>query len=116
MSCQTDSDLYCPHDRDHQVSVEFYDELGNTKNFANYTFKAQIREEKSTTSALVADLTIDDTNKTNGVLIILLARADRNAVTVENAYWDLLGTDPNTITDNYLSGRVYFTSSVTAVS
>ena len=104
-------DLVIYKGNDFSMTVSFLDALGDPLDLTGWTGYAQIREERSKSSTLIADFTVTH-NGAGGVVTMTLADTDTNP-SGNKGFYDLLMVDDDGFDETYLTGQVTFVPTVT---
>lgn len=96
---------------DHPLTLQFKDSAGAPINLTGWTAEAQVWNKSRTTK--YADFAVTYTNRAAGTIDILLT--DTQTATFPNeAFYDVLLTNPAGLKEYYLEGNVYVSEGYTA--
>ena len=96
---------------DHSVTLQFEDSTGAAINLTSWTAAAQVWNLDRSTK--YADFTVTYTNLATGTIAIALT--DEQTATLPNeAYYDVLLTNPSGLKEYYLEGIIYVSEGYTA--
>jgi hypothetical protein len=96
---------------DYSLQLQFKDSTNNPINLTGWNAAAQVWNKNRTTK--YADFTIVYTNRATGTISITLASAD-TATFPDEAYYDVLLTNPAGLKEYYLEGTIYISEGYTA--
>ena len=96
---------------DYSVTLQFKDSVGGPINLTGWTAAAQVWNQNRTTK--YADFTITYTNRSTGTVEIALSDTD-TATFPNEAYYDVLLTNPSGLKEYYLEGVIYVSEGYTA--
>ena len=96
---------------DYSVTLQFKDSAGATINLTGWIAAAQVWNQNRTTK--YADFTVTYTNRSTGTIEIALSDTD-TATFPNEAYYDVLLTNPSGLKEYYLEGIVYASEGYTA--
>lgn len=96
---------------DYGVTLQFKDSVGGPINLTGWTAAAQVWNQNRTTK--YADFTITYTNRSTGTVEIALSDTD-TATFPNEAYYDVLLTNPSGLKEYYLEGVIYVSEGYTA--
>ena len=92
------------------LTLTFKDSDGAVIDKSSYTFAAMIREDYD--SPKIIDLTIDETNKASGIIVLSLTATQTAALNFNTGVWDLESTTGSTIARE-IQGKVELSKEVT---
>ena len=96
---------------DHSITLQFKDSTNAAINLAGWTVAAQAWNQDRGTK--YADFTVTYTNRVTGTIAIALT--DEQTATLPNeAYYDVLLTNPSGLKEYYLEGIIYVSEGYTA--
>jgi hypothetical protein len=96
---------------DYSVTLQFKDSTDTPINLTGWTAAAQVWNQNRTTK--YADFTVTYTNRSTGTIEIALSDTDTAAFPNE-AYYDVLLTNPSGLKEYYLEGILYVSEGYTA--
>jgi hypothetical protein len=96
---------------DYSVQLQFKDSTNTSINLTSWTVAAQVWNQGRTTK--YADFTVAYTNRSTGTVTISLSDTD-TALFPNEAYYDVLLTNPSGLKEYYLEGLVYVSEGYTA--
>lgn len=96
---------------DYSVTLQFKDSNNAVINLTGWTAAAQVWNQNRTTK--YADFTVTYTNRSTGTIEIALSDTD-TATFPNEAYYDVLLTNPNGLKEYYLEGIIYVSEGYTA--
>lgn len=96
---------------DYSVTLQFKDSNNAVINLTGWTVAAQVWNQGRTTK--YADFTVTYTNRSTGTIEIALSDTD-TATFPNEAYYDVLLTNPSGLKEYYLEGIVYVSEGYTA--
>lgn len=96
---------------DYSVTLQFKDSTDKVINLTGWTAAAQVWNQNRTTK--YADFTVTYTNRSTGTIEIALSDTD-TATFPNEAYYDVLLTNPNGLKEYYLEGIIYVSEGYTA--
>ena len=96
---------------DYSVALQFKDSTDTTINLTGWTAAAQVWNQNRTTK--YADFTVTYTNRSTGTIEIALSDTD-TATFPNEAYYDVLLTNPSGLKEYYLEGIIYVSEGYTA--
>jgi hypothetical protein len=96
---------------DYSVTLQFKDSTDTTINLTGWTAAAQVWNQNRTTK--YADFTVTYTNRSTGTIEIALSDTD-TATFPNEAYYDVLLTNPSGLKEYYLEGIIYVSEGYTA--
>jgi hypothetical protein len=96
---------------DYSVQLQFKDSTDTPINLTSWTVAAQVWNQGRTTK--YADFTVAYTNRSTGTVTISLSDTD-TALFPNEAYYDVLLTNPSGLKEYYLEGLVYVSEGYTA--
>ena len=96
---------------DYSVQLQFKDSNNTPINLTSWTVAAQVWNQGRTTK--YADFTVVYTNRPTGTVTISLSDTD-TALFPNEAYYDVLLTNPSGLKEYYLEGLVYVSEGYTA--
>ena len=96
---------------DYSITLQFNDSAGAAINLTSWTVAAQVWNQGRTTK--YADFTVTYTNRSTGTVAIALTD-EQTAVFPDEAYYDVLLTNPSGLKEYYLEGLVYVSEGYTA--
>ena len=96
---------------DYSITLQFKDSAGADINLTNYTVAAQVWNQGRTTK--YADFAITYTNRVTGTIAIALTDTQTTAFPDE-AYYDVLLTNPSNLNEYYLEGIIFVSEGYTA--
>ena len=96
---------------DHSITLEFDDSTGASINLTGWTVAAQVWNQDRSTK--YADFTVTYTNRVTGTIAIALTD-EQTALFPNEAYYDVLLTNPSGLKEYYLEGIVYVSEGYTA--
>ena len=96
---------------DHSITLQFDDSTGAPINLTGWTVAAQAWNQDRSTK--YADFTVTYTDRVAGTIAIALT--DEQTATLPNeAYYDVLLTNPSGLKEYYLEGIIYVSEGYTA--
>ena len=96
---------------DHSITLQFEDSANAAINLTGWTVAAQVWNQDRSTK--YADFTVTYTNRVTGTIAIALT--DEQTATLPNeAYYDVLLTNPSGLKEYYLEGTIYVSEGYTA--
>jgi len=96
---------------DHSITLQFNDSANAAINLTGWTVAAQVWNQGRSTK--YADFTVTYTNRVTGTIAIALT--DEQTATLPNeAYYDVLLTNPAGLKEYYLEGIIYVSEGYTA--
>ena len=96
---------------DYTVTLQFKDASATPINLTSWTVAAQVWNKARTTK--FADFTVTYTNRSTGTVAIALTD-DQTATFPDEAYYDVLLTNPSGLKEYYLEGLVFVSEGYTA--
>ena len=96
---------------DYSITLQFKDSTDTAINLTGWTVAAQVWNQGRTTK--YADFAITYTNRATGTIAIALTDTD-TATFPNEAYYDVLLTNPSGLKEYYLEGIVYVSEGYTA--
>ena len=96
---------------DYSVTLQFKDSTDAAINLTGFTVQAQAWNENRTTK--FADFTVTYTSRSTGTIAIALTD-EQTALFPNEAYYDVLLTDPSGLKEYYLEGIIYVSEGYTA--
>jgi len=96
---------------DYSVTLQFKDSTDTPINLTGWTAAAQVWNQNRTTK--YADFTVTYTNRSTGTIEIALSDTD-TATFPNEAYYDVLLTNPSGLKEYYLEGIIYVSEGYTA--
>jgi hypothetical protein len=96
---------------DYSVTLQFKDSTDAAINLTGWTVAAQAWNQARTSK--YADFTVTYTNRLTGTVAIALTD-DQTAIFPDEAYYDVLLTNPSGLKEYYLEGIVYVSEGYTA--
>jgi hypothetical protein len=96
---------------DYSITLQFKDSTGAAINLTGWTVAAQVWNQERTTK--YADFTVTYTNLVTGTVAIALTD-EQTALFPNEAYYDVLLTNPSGLKEYYLEGIVYVSEGYTA--
>lgn len=96
---------------DHSITLQFKDSTDSAINLTGWTVAAQVWNQGRTTK--YADFTVTYTDRVAGTVAIALAD-DQTATFPNEAYYDVLLTNPSGLKEYYLEGIIYVSEGYTA--
>ena len=96
---------------DYSITLQFKDSTDTAINLTGWTVEAQVWNQGRTTK--YADFAITYTNRATGTIAIALTDTD-TATFPNEAYYDVLLTNPSGLKEYYLEGIVYVSEGYTA--
>lgn len=96
---------------DHSITLQFKDSTDSAINLTGWTVAAQVWNQSRTTK--YADFTVTYTDRVAGTVAIALAD-DQTAAFPNEAYYDVLLTNPSGLKEYYLEGIIYVSEGYTA--
>jgi len=96
---------------DYSITLQFKDSTGAAINLTGWTVAAQVWNQDRTTK--YADFTVTYTNLVTGTVAIALTD-EQTALFPNEAYYDVLLTNPSGLKEYYLEGIVYVSEGYTA--
>ena len=96
---------------DYSVTLQFKDASAAPIDLTNWTVAAQVWKEGRTTK--YADFTVTYTNRSTGTIAIALTD-EQTAIFPNEAYYDVLLTNPSGLKEYYLKGLVFVSEGYTA--
>ena len=96
---------------DHSITLQFNDSANAAINLTGWTVAAQVWNQDRSTK--YADFTVTYTDRVAGTIAIALT--DEQTATLPNeAYYDVLLTNPSGLKEYYLEGIIYVSEGYTA--
>jgi hypothetical protein len=96
---------------DYTVTLQFKDASATPINLTSWTVAAQVWNKARSTK--YADFTVTYTNRSTGTVAIALTD-DQTATFPDEAYYDVLLTNPSGLKEYYLEGLVFVSEGYTA--
>ena len=96
---------------DYSITLQFKDSNDAAINLTGWTVAAQVWNQARTTK--YADFTVTYTNRVTGTVAIALTD-DQTAILPDEAYYDVLLTNPSGLKEYYLEGIIYVSEGYTA--
>jgi len=96
---------------DYSITLQFKDSTDAAINLTGWTVAAQAWNQARTSK--YADFTVTYTNRLTGTIAIALTD-DQTAIFPDEAYYDVLLTNPSGLKEYYLEGIVYVSEGYTA--
>jgi hypothetical protein len=96
---------------DYSITLQFKDSNDAPINLTGWTVAAQVWNQARTTK--YADFTVTYTNRVTGTVAIALTD-DQTAILPDEAYYDVLLTNPSGLKEYYLEGIIYVSEGYTA--
>ena len=96
---------------DYSITLQFKDSTGAAINLTGWTVAAKVWNQERTTK--YADFTVTYTNLVTGTVAIALTD-EQTALFPNEAYYDVLLTNPSGLKEYYLEGIVYVSEGYTA--
>lgn len=96
---------------DYSVTLQFKDSTDTAINLTGWTAAAQVWNQDRTTK--YADFTVTYTDRSTGTIEIALSDTD-TATFPNEAYYDVLLTNPSGLKEYYLEGIIYVSEGYTA--
>ena len=96
---------------DYNVTLQFKDSTGAAINLTGWTVEAQVWNQGRSTK--YADFAVTYTNRSTGTIAIALTDT-QTAVFPDEAYYDVLLTNPSGLKEYYLEGIMYVSEGYTA--
>lgn len=96
---------------DYSVTLQFKDSTDAAINLTGWTVAAQVWNQTRTTKA--ADFAITYTNRGTGTIAIALTD-EQTTIFADEAYYDVLLTNPSGLKEYYLEGIIYVSEGYTA--
>jgi hypothetical protein len=96
---------------DYYIALQFKDGSGTPINLTSWTVAAQVWNQARTTK--YADFTVTYTSRATGSVSIALS-AVQTVLLPDEAFYDVLLTNPSNIKEYYLEGIVYISEGYTA--
>jgi hypothetical protein len=96
---------------DYSVTLQFKDASATPINLTSWTVAAQVWNQTRTTK--YADFTVTYTNRSTGTVAIALTD-EQTALFPNEAYYDVLLTNPSGLKEYYLEGIIYVSEGYTA--
>jgi hypothetical protein len=96
---------------DYSITLQFKDSAGAAINLTSWTVAAQVWNQGRSTK--YADFTVTYTNRSTGTVAIALTD-EQTALFPDEAYYDVLLTNPSGLKEYYLEGLVYVSEGYTA--
>lgn len=96
---------------DYSITLQFKDSTGTAINLTGWTVEAQAWNQGRTTK--YADFVVTYTNRATGTIAIALTDTD-TATFPNEAYYDVLLTNPSGLKEYYLEGIIYVSEGYTA--
>jgi hypothetical protein len=96
---------------DYSITLQFKDSADAAINLAGWTVAAQVWNQDRTTK--YADFTVTYTDRSTGTVAIALTD-DQTATLPNEAYYDVLLTNPSGLKEYYLKGIIYVSEGYTA--
>ena len=95
---------------DYSITLQFKDSTDAAINLADWSVAAQAWNQARTTK--YADFTVTYTNRITGTIAIALTD-DQTAILPDEAYYDVLLTNPSGLKEYYLEGTIYVSEGYT---
>lgn len=95
---------------DYSVTLQFKDASAAPINLTSWTVAAQVWNQARTTK--YADFTVTYTNRATGTIAIALTD-EQTALFPDEAYYDVLLTNPSGLKEYYLEGVIYVSEGYT---
>jgi len=96
---------------DYSITLQFKDSTNTSINLTGWTVAAQVWNEARTTK--YADFTVTYTNRSTGTIAIALTD-EQTATFPDEAYYDVLLTNPSGLKEYYLEGIIFVSEGYTA--
>ena len=96
---------------DYSITLQFKDSTGAAINLTGWTVEAQVWNQGRSTK--YADFAVTYTNRSTGTIAIALTDT-QTAVFPDEAYYDVLLTNPSGLKEYYLEGIMYVSEGYTA--
>ena len=96
---------------DYSITLQFKDSTDTAINLTGWTVEAQVWNQGRTTK--YADFAVTYTNRATGTIAIALTDTD-TATFPNEAYYDVLLTNPSGLKEYYLEGIIYVSEGYTA--
>lgn len=96
---------------DYSITLQFKDSNDAPINLTGWIVAAQVWNQARTTK--YADFTVTYTNRVTGTVAIALTD-DQTAILPDEAYYDVLLTNPSGLKEYYLEGIIYVSEGYTA--
>ena len=96
---------------DHAITLQFKDSTGVAINLTSWTVAAQAWNQNRSTK--YADFAVTYTNRATGTVAIALT-STQTATFPNEAYYDVLLTNPSGLKEYYLEGTIYASEGYTA--
>ena len=96
---------------DYSITLQFKDSTDAAINLTGWTVAAQVWNQDRTTK--YADFTVTYTDRSTGTVAIALTD-DQTATLPNEAYYDVLLTNPSGLKEYYLKGIIYVSEGYTA--
>lgn len=96
---------------DYSITLQFKDSTNAAINLTGWTVAAQVWNQGRTTK--YGDFTVTYTNRVTGTIAIALTD-DQTATFPDEAYYDVLLTNPSGLKEYYLEGIIYVSEGYTA--
>jgi hypothetical protein len=96
---------------DYSITLQFKDSTGAAINLTGWTVAAQAWNQARTSK--YADFTVTYTNRATGTIAIALTD-EQTTIFPDEAYYDVLLTNPSGLKEYYLEGIVYVSEGYTA--
>jgi len=96
---------------DHSITLQFNDSANAAINLTGWTVAAQVWNQDRSTK--YADFTVTYTNRVTGTIAIALTD-EQTAALPNEAYYDVLLTNPSGLKEYYLEGIIYVSEGYTA--
>jgi hypothetical protein len=96
---------------DYSVTLQFKDSTGANINLTGWTVEAQVWNQSRATK--YADFTVTYTNRSTGTVAIALTDT-QTTLFPDEAYYDVLLTNPSGLKEYYLEGIIYVSEGYTA--
>jgi hypothetical protein len=96
---------------DYSITLQFKDSTDTPINLTGWTVEAQVWNQGRTTK--YADFTVTYTNRATGTIAIALSDTD-TATFPNEAYYDVLLTNPSGLKEYYVEGIIYVSEGYTA--
>ena len=96
---------------DYSITLQFKDSNDAPINLTGWTVAAQVWNQARTTK--YADFTVTYTNRVTGTIAIALTD-DQTTILPDEAYYDVLLTNPSGLKEYYLEGIIYVSEGYTA--
>jgi hypothetical protein len=96
-------------------TLAFTDDDNVALDLSSYTITAEIRSADSYSSDLIIALTIDDSDKANGNIVISLTEETTGEIDNASGYWDMLFV-VGALKESWVEGEVNFKEAITNVT